>query len=203
VADVSSNEPSIRSLSGERPEKVQGPWYRSWPAVAGAAVVFVGAGLGLGLRTGALGAAVPHPQVEFSAPAAAPSPEATSAPPGSTEKAQTIRVTVRAEPPSATLAIDDGPAMPNPYVAEQAPSDTIHTIVARAPGYRERVESTAFDSTKEVVMVLSKEPVGHRPAAVVTKPEPSAPRSGDPLQLKKPPEKKPRVLDSDNPFKVP
>jgi serine/threonine-protein kinase len=200
VADVSSNEPSIRTLGRERTEKTQGPWYRSWTAIAGAAIVVVGVGLGLGLRTGTSQAVAPLPQAE---PADAPSPATTAAAPGPIEEVQTVKVTLRAEPSTATLVVDDGPALPNPYVAEQAPSDQVHTIRARAPGYRERVESTAFDSTKEVLLVLSKETVGSRPVAAAEKPEVSVPRSSDPMRLRKPIEKKPRVLDSENPFKVP
>lgn len=201
VADVSSNEPSIRSLGGEQTEKTEVPWYRSWPALGGALVLIVGGGLAMGLRTGVTPTKAP-PAAGVGATGAHARQVPSVATPRPDEP-KTVRITLRAEPPGATLVLDDGPTLPNPYVTERAASNELHTIRAEARGYRQRVETMTFDTSKDVSLVLVKEPTSRRSVGAVPKPEPAEPRPSDPMQFKRPIEKKPRVLDSDNPFKVP
>jgi hypothetical protein len=124
-------------------------------------------------------------------------------------------LTLRAQPSHATLFLDDGPALPNPYQVEVAPDAIKHRLRAVADGFVEQSQDLWFDRSKEVSIALpkatpveepvvagSKRPVGARPARVrpgETNPQPSdnGQKPGDlPVITKRPP----RSIDVDNPF---
>jgi len=171
--------------------------------VAAAALVLVGV---FALR----GEPAPAPAIVASAPVPALTPSAApSAPPVATTPPASespITLTFAASPTRATLYLDDGPALPNPYQLTVLPDSKVHQVRASAPGFIERTEELRFDTSKEVRLSLTALPPGTR---AIAKPKPAqgspevahpstpAPTSGD---LPKVVTKRPRVLDPDNPF---
>jgi serine/threonine-protein kinase len=131
-------------------------------------------------------------------------------------------ITVRAEPSGASLHLDNGPPLPNPYSISVSADGSSHQLRASADGYASRVEQVTFDRSKEIVLVLSEargSGNGRRPAvpgaaAARAPARPGAP----PPSIAPPPEqppvepgrkfgelptvvkKPPRSLDNDNPF---
>jgi serine/threonine-protein kinase len=191
---------SSATTSGERARKSK----RIWWTIAGAA-----AGLLL-LGSFALGGRrEPTAPILASAAVAAPTPAAsapamTSASSGSESP---ITVTLVASPARAALYLDDGPALPNPYQLTVLPDSKSHQVRASAQGFADRTEELRLDGSKEVRLTLSALTTsGHAPIA---KPKSSseATHSGTPAptsgELPKVVTKRPRVLDSDNPFAAP
>lgn len=142
----------------------------------------------------------------IAAPSLAPTP---AGPPPD----QTVTVTLRAEPASASLFLDDGSALPNPYVVSAKSDSAVHRLRASAAGFRDRVEEVHFDSNKEVLIALVRSngsngtqphtatgKVGTTGAAATPQ---SSPHPGTPAHVGELPpvvKKPPRTLDSDNPF---
>lgn len=137
--------------------------------------------------------------------ASSPAPEAAQG--GAPAAVETVSITLRAEPARASLFLDDGTALPNPYRFSVTRDESNHRLRATAAGFSERAQQVRFDSNKEVVVTLSALPGGAQPRTVVTTTgsvpghsEASQPRPGElPAVVKRPP----RKLDSDNPFAVP
>jgi serine/threonine-protein kinase len=134
-----------------------------------------------------------------------PSPVPPSAP-------AKLIMTLRAQPSHATLFLDDGPALPNPYQIEVVPDAKRHRLRAVAEGYVEQTQDLWFDRSKEVSVALPKAteavvPPTNKPnaGARVGRPKPgetpqpatATPKPGDlPVVSRRPP----REIDVDNPF---
>jgi len=180
---------------------------RVWWAIAGgAAALVLIASLALG------GGRSSNPPLVASTPVTPINGTASAAPipvPPPTTTATTaaeapITVTLIASPPRAALYLDDGPALPNPYLLTVAPDSKPHQVRASAPGFADRTEELRLDGNKEVRLTLAALPPGaHSPivkpkaSAEPTRTGTQAPTSGD---LPKVVTKRPRVLDNDNPF---
>ena len=125
---------------------------------------------------------------------------------------QSITLTLRAEPSFATLFLDDGAALPNPYKLTVSRDQATHRVRAAAAGFSDRVQEIHFETNQELVLALSplgantpSRPVGAKVgggSGPAIAPPPSATtahaaHTGDlPPVVKKPP----RALDPDNPF---
>lgn len=157
------------------------------------------------------GSVAPVPSATNSAVVTAPESRAAA----SSTAEQNVTIRFRAEPASATLFLDDGSALPNPYQLSVAPDRGTHRVRAAAAGFSDRVQEVRFDSDKEVSISLTPSTaaasgtqprtvpgkVGTGPVSGATTPQssphPPPTRVGDlPPVVKKPP----RTLDSDNPF---
>jgi hypothetical protein len=89
---------------------------------------------------------------------------------------QKVKIVLRATPASAHFRIDEGPELPNPYVADLPKSATPHTVVAQAPGYRDHVREVRFDRSQTVDLVLEASASGKSSSANgVRAPSPTAP----------------------------
>jgi hypothetical protein len=186
----------------------------SWllPVGAGLAVL----ALVVVLAKGNIGTTPPEPIVTTPAVTAPPAPtppvtttvapsEARPAEPPAPEPVRDVRITVRTIPASASIQIDDGPAVSAPYTLDTSPSTSTRTIRASAPSYTTSTREVVFDQTREIVIELAPAP-GQRRGKPRSKPEPSVsatpsvdatPAQREPGML---PTKKPRALDEDNPF---
>ncbi|MET0791671.1 MAG: serine/threonine-protein kinase [Polyangiaceae bacterium] len=216
--DIDSPPPSLpteRTLEGAsantaafaQAEKARTSKLR-WAIVAAAACVGIAL---IFLRSGGSQQAVsPHLANSASETAASASAAALTPP-----VEQGITLTLRAEPSFATLFLDDGAALPNPYKLTVARDHATHRVRAAAAGFSDRVQEIHFDASQELTLALS--PAGNNPpprtvgtrvgagAVGVAAPPASASttahaRTGDlPPVVKKPP----RTLDPDNPFATP
>jgi hypothetical protein len=133
--------------------------------------------------------------------------------PGPSAPAAPVKLilTLRAQPSHATLFLDDGPALPNPYQLEVVPDAVRHKLRAVADGYVEQTQDLWFDRSKEVSVALpkavaadeptpAKKPVAGRVVrprgGVPAKPVETTPKPGElPGSTKRPP----RQIDVDNP----
>lgn len=156
---------------------------------------------------------LPQPAVTSEAEvktAPAPSPE----PP----RQEKIVVTIRATPANAELRIDDGEALPNPYVLTVLPDDGTHVITATAPGYAPNSQAVRFDRSQAISLALAKAdaPEAERPAPIPRRPGPTVratpseptspattPASPQPGELPPATRKPTRRLDTENPFENP
>jgi serine/threonine-protein kinase len=193
---------SSATTGGERARKSKRIW---WGVAASAAGLLLLGSFVLG------GHHDQTPPIAASAAVAAPtlglSPSAPPATTASSASEGPITVTLVASPARAALYLDDGPALPNPYQLTVLPDSKSHQVRASAQGFADRTEELRLDGSKEVRLTLSALATGgHTP---IVKPKPSsevthsgtpAPTSGD---LPKVVTKRPRVLDSDNPFAAP
>jgi serine/threonine-protein kinase len=196
---------TLSGTSGSVPEPVVEPAPRQrprWIPWAAAAAI-----LGIGGAFAARRAPDP-PAVTKESVVSSPSPIPAPAAPAK------LILTLRAQPNHATLFLDGGPALPNPYQVEVSPDAVKHRVRAVADGFIEQSQELWFDRSKEVLVVLPKaaadEPVatgkkpaiarGGRPRAGDSSVEPAstgAQRPGDlPVITKRPP----RQIDVDNPF---
>jgi hypothetical protein len=66
-----------------------------------------------------------------------------------------VTVKLQAEPASATLFLDDGAALPNPYLLSVKPDRAVHRVRASAAGFSDGVQEVNFDSNKEVAIALT------------------------------------------------
>ena len=116
-----------------------------------------------------------------------------------------VTVTLRAEPPRATLYLDDGPALPNPYRLTLPPDAHTHKVRASAPGFSDQSEELRFDGSKDVLLTLSAASgPAVRPRTPKTPAIPPVPVAVPmPGELPKVTPKRPRTLDADNPFGAP
>ena len=189
---------STATTGGERARKSKRLW---WAVAAGGAALVLIASLALG------GGRNSAPPLVASAPVATLNATASAPPPStatSTVPETPITVTLIASPPRAALYLDDGPALPNPYLLTVAPDSKPHQVRASAPGFADRTEELRLDGNKEVRLTLAALPPGARnptqkpkASAEPTHAGTQAPTSGD---LPKVVTRRPRVLDSDNPF---
>jgi len=67
-----------------------------------------------------------------------------------------IAVIVDAEPPTAVLTIDDGPALKVPHSLKITPDSRLRVLRFRAPGHEDVVESVVFDRTQSFLFKLSR-----------------------------------------------
>lgn len=187
----------------------------SWglPVGAGLLVLGVVVALARGSLTGSPEAAgagdAPTAQPHQVVKASAPLPERAPEPPKPDEASAapaTVRVTLRTVPEEATLRIDDGEPVRAPFVADLAPSSTLHVVRVTAPGHAPLTRKVAFERSEEIVFELEPLP-GKRPKPRPRADAPSAPAAVvDSTPLVTPrepgvlPSKRPRALDEDNPF---
>jgi eukaryotic-like serine/threonine-protein kinase len=121
-----------------------------------------------------------------------------------------VTLTLRAEPAFASLFVDDGTALPNPYTLSVPRDQAVHRVRAAAAGFNARVQEVNFDGSKEITIALSPVSSGAHPRTVTGRvganasPVPAVPHTaattahvGDLPPVVK---KAPRTLDSDNPF---
>jgi serine/threonine protein kinase len=195
---------TLSGTSGSVPEPVVVPQQKQkprWLPWAAAAAV-----LGIVLAFVARRPAEPEPVVTKDnerSVVSSPAPPAPSAP-------VKLIVTLRAQPSHATLFLDDGPALPNPYQLEVVPDAQRHRLRAVAEGYVEQTQDLWYDRSKEVSVALPKaaeavaqpsRPSGTRPSRPkpgdAAQPADNPQRPGDlPVISKRPP----RQIDVDNPF---
>jgi len=190
---------SSATTTAERSRKSRRVW---WGVAASAAVLSLLGSFALGgrlepTRPLAASAAVVAPNLGASVAPALSAISATESP---------ITVTLLAYPPRAVLYLDDGPALPNPYQLTVLPDAKVHQVRASATGFADRTEELRLDGNKELRLTLAAVAPGARPPFTKAKPSAEAthgtpaPTSGD---LPKVVTKRPRVLDSDNPFASP
>lgn len=103
--------------------------------------------------------------------------------PGAEGKSDYVTLTIRAVPATATLTIDDGHAMPNPYVGVVPKDGQLHTIRAQAGNFVTQEKRVLFDQTQSMEFLLT--PVGGAtlatpPAAVPVASLPTAPIAASP-----------------------
>ncbi|MBN1608041.1 MAG: serine/threonine protein kinase [Polyangiaceae bacterium] len=201
VAIADTNSPSVRSLSGEPTlAKMNSFWTRTRVAFAMLALLATGA-----LVLGGVARSLNHvSQASSARPRPADSgqvaTQASSADPGN-EPPRRVVVTLRAAPSAAKLFLDGEP-VPNPYAAHVTASGVSHSVRASAAGHREQSETVVFDRDRAVVLDLVRIPVAT--AVVRAASKKPAPRTA--ADAGRPPDKtqrKPRVLDPDNPFATP
>ena len=190
--------------SSERARKSRLIW--SAAVAAGAALLMLG-----WLTIGGSHRDVPAVVASAPIPPRAPASAAPQVPAASTSQAP-ITIMLRATPARAALYLDDGPALPNPYQLTVLPDSNIHQLRAAAQGFADHTEELRFDGSKEVRLALSAVAqngtatrlpgVKPRASAEVahTGTATQAPVSGD---LPRVTTKRPRTLDSDNPFASP
>lgn len=223
--EVEADEPAqeaqpkagVETLSGSAASTLPGnqlpraPRKTLWAFVASAAVA-LGLFAAFGNRVGQqplqnpVASATPAP---VNAPAPVPAAKDVEQP-----HVENVTIMLRVSPENASLTLDDGPPLPNPYTM-RVPADTRqHRVRAHLAGYEEREELVVFDQSRQVAFALTKQtgsgPRGKAPAVRVASittpppaeanPEPTRPagtRMGDlPPVVKKPP----RALDEENPF---
>jgi len=178
-----------------------------WAAAAGVAAL-----LSLGVALAARGSKDPGPPPAGSALVSEPAKPAPAAETPTPADSERLVITLRAEPAHAILFLDDGPPLPNPYQASVSRDTQPHVLRARAPGYLEQSKELHFDRSKEVLVVLSKEPtLAPKPAAprpTTARPQPQQTGTPKPAvtptrvpgELPTVTRKPPRPLDPDNPF---
>ncbi len=181
------------------------PKKMSWavPAVAALCVVAIG---------GALLLRKPAP-ITVSAAASLPVAPVVSLPVAPASSAiptvKDVTVSIRTEPASAKIFVDDGSAHKSPYSLTLPSDSATHRIRVTASGYRDKVVEVKLDRDHALDLELEPltraagasrrgpGPVGgspvESPAAPVVKPR-------GPADLPPPVEKAPRNLDADNPF---
>jgi serine/threonine-protein kinase len=199
---------TLSGTSGSVPEPVVTPAPRQrprWIPWAAAAAI-----LGVGVAFAVRRPPDPPAVTQEGERSVGSSPSPTTAPAAPAK----LILTLRAQPSHATLFLDDGPALPNPYQAEVSPDAKKHRLRAVAEGFTEQSQELWFDRSKDVMVVLPKaaaeEPVavGKKPPAVRgarpragEAPAETAPNAGQrpgdlPIITKRPP----RQIDVDNPF---
>jgi len=173
------------------------------------------AGLGVSLWHGRSGDALPTPPVASNVSPIAASSAAVAPPSPAPE--QTVTIRLRAEPGFAALFLDDGSALPNPYVLSTKRDLGVHRVRAVAAGFGDRVQEVQFDSDKDVTIALTPSgplngaqprtatgKVGGGLGAPATAPaSQTTPRQPPPTHVGELPpvvKKPPRTLDPDNPF---
>ncbi|HET9931877.1 MAG TPA: serine/threonine-protein kinase [Polyangiaceae bacterium] len=215
-------KPGVETLSGSAASTLPGnqlpraPRKTLWAGVASAAVALSLVAAFAGNR----GSQQPLPNPVASAtpaPLAAPAPvPAKEAEPA---RAEDVTITLRVSPDNASLTLDDGPPLPNPYTIRVAPDARQHHVRAHLAGYEDHEETVVFDQSRQLSFALSKQtggaPRGRAPAvrvASVTNPTPPADTPAAPTQPTAPRnlgelppvvKKPPRALDAENPFAKP
>jgi hypothetical protein len=123
----------------------------------------------------------------------AAAPEAADAP-------STVRITLRASPATARFSIDNGPWMPNPYVAEVQRDAGSHTIRIEAEGYEPATQQVSFTHDVLIDKGLTPLPPPEEPSAKPRTQGPvPVPREDGPI-VKPPRKKPPRKLDGGDPW---
>lgn len=128
--------------------------------------------------------------------------------------AQQVTVTLRSEPPNATLSIDNGPPLTSPQVVITGRSDELHVIMVTMEGYEPLNRQIAFDRSQEVVLGLKPLPSEPREAskplsrpkrvAVAAVGNPATASSSVPVDVQGIKKRRPRrTIDSSNPFADP
>ncbi len=74
-----------------------------------------------------------------------------------------VRISLRADPPSAHFQIDDGPVLPNPFTGTLPRDAEAHRLTTFAEGYETSKEPLSFDADGNVVLALKKTPEPTRP----------------------------------------
>jgi serine/threonine protein kinase len=82
-----------------------------------------------------------------------------------TPTATTVRIALRAEPLRAALFVDEA-LVPNPYVAELAPSTQAHIVEARLEGYASVQRALTFDAPVDLTLALAPLAVAAEPAPI-------------------------------------
>lgn len=126
---------------------------------------------------------------------------------------QSITLTLRAEPSFASLFLDDGAALPNPYKLTVARDSATHRVRAAAAGFNERIQEIHFDANQELTLALA--PMSGATPTRPTTPgvkvgggtavTPPASANSHPVHTADLPpvvKKPPRTLDPDNPFET-
>jgi len=147
--------------------------------VAGLAV-----GAGLAAATALRGSSL---QTTAAATAGLPEPVTSEEPPQPAAP-ELLTLTLRASPAEAEFILDDGPPLENPFIGRVPRDGQQHTLRIRAEGYVAKVQSVVFDQDAVVEVSLQREKPAARVGAAAAQPP-------------KPPVKKRRKLDSENPFK--
>ena len=112
--------------------------------------------------------------VTTKAPPLAALPDASPAP--DTRADALVELLVRAEPPSATLRIDDGPVLALPYHARVPRSREAHVLKIEAPGHAAWTKALVYDRDYDLETQLSAETQG----ASVSSAKPGNPTVGGP-----------------------
>ncbi len=113
-------------------------------------------GLGaVGLALIAIGISVASFRTGSTVPTVTPVESRTEAP--NEEPAPFADMILRAEPSTATFAIDDSPELSNPYISNFTRAKETHVIHIRAPGYRDRTLEVSFETDLVVDVILEKE----------------------------------------------
>jgi serine/threonine-protein kinase len=69
----------------------------------------------------------------------------------------TIRITLRASPPSATLFLDDSALPSNPYAHDYPADGTAHRVRASAPSYGDETREIVFDANASMEISLTRD----------------------------------------------
>jgi hypothetical protein len=139
-----------------------------------------------------------------SAPLAASAPSAS--PPASASAAParaSISLALTSNVAGTTFRVDDGPALASPYAGTHAKSDTVHVIVASAPGFEDERREVSFATDVAWAAKLQKKtgkptgPAAHAsrvsPSSATTAAEPPPPPPSATASSK-------RAIDEDNPY---
>jgi hypothetical protein len=145
-----------------------------------------------------------------------PEPKAAAtAPTQPAARPETVRINLRTVPEDATIRIDDGPELASPYVGQVLSTTNPRVIQVSAEGYVSERRTVTFDRDQELLMQLEPIPGKAPPragrdrkpsrgrtepvAAPQTTPvQPVGTVATEPVMERRP--KKPRTLDTDNPF---
>jgi eukaryotic-like serine/threonine-protein kinase len=150
------------------------------------------------------------------AQATEPEPKAAATPPAQpTARPETVRINLRTVPEEATIRIDEGPALASPYVGQVLSTTNPRVIEVSAEGYVSERRTVTFDRDQELLMQLEPIPGKAQPRTARDRrnprgrTEPAAAQPVNPVQpvgtvatepvMERRP-KKPRTLDTDNPF---
>lgn len=214
-------KPGVETLSGSAASTLPGnqlpraPRKTLWAGIASAAVALSVVAAYAGNR----GAQQPIPNPvasatpgSLTAPAPAPAVKELDQP-----RVEDVTITLRVSPENASLTLDDGPPLPNPYSVRVAPDSRQHRVRAHLAGYEDREETVVFDQSRQLSFSLSKQ-VGNAPrgklapvrVASATTPAPAVDAPQDTTRPAAPPrglgelppvvKKPPRALDEENPF---
>lgn len=127
-----------------------------------------------------------------------------------------VTITLRTEPPGATIRIDEGPELASPQLLQTAPGEQLHTVVVSLDGYESLTRQFVFDHSQELILGLKpsmpdREPTESTPSTKSSKPPIAATRNtgvqksttsvNDVHKTRK--QRPRRPIDSSNPFADP
>jgi serine/threonine protein kinase len=202
VSSADTNSPSVRSLSGELTlPQTRSLWTRTRIALTALAVLgtvlpVLGGVAWLTNRQSHASPSRPPPADSTQVPTHGARVASRDAPP------RLVAVTLRAAPSESRLVLDGEP-VPNPYSVRVPLSSTTHSVRAAAPGHREQSDTVVFDRDRSVVLELVRVPVANPSGQAQTRKTPPRSVTVDAGRPADKTERKPRVLDPDNPFATP